>query len=267
MKSYRDPQEHLVFGITLFVIFLLTLFTAGLTLCIVPLLLVMFLFYSYSASQSHQAALRRQSRPVEQFPQVAELVEWTRRSIRAPQVQTMIVNSKELNAYTFGMTSPNVVVLYSRLFDVMDADEIKFVVGHEMGHVALGHTWLNTLLGGMAGVPSTFGGMVIFTLAFRWWNRACEHSCDRAGLLACGSLNKAITALVKLGSGGAQTPTELQQAYEMLDKQDDSISNQLTETLMSHPLIINRIEYLQAFTKTAEYRRLAQEVQNNTMMA
>ncbi len=267
MKNYRDPQEHLIFGITLVVIFLLALFTAGLTLCIIPLLLVMFLFYSYSATKSHQAALHRQSRPVEQFPRVAELVEWTRRSICAPQVQTMIVNSKELNAYTFGMTTPNVVVLYSRLFDVMDADEMKFVVGHEMGHVALGHTWLNTLLGGMAGVPTSFGGMIIFTLAFRWWNRACEHSCDRAGLLACGSLDKAITALIKLGSGGAQTAAELSHAYEMLDKQDDSLSNQLTETLMSHPLIINRIEYLQAFTKTGEYRRLAQEVQHNIMSA
>ena len=267
MKNYRDPQENLVFGITLVVILVVTLFTAGLTLCIFPILLVMFLFYSYSASQSHHAALQRQARPIEDFPRAAQLAEIARRSIRAPQVQTMLLRSGELNAYTFGMTSPNVVVLYSKLFEIMDSDELKFVIGHEMGHVALGHTWLNTLLGGMAGVPTSFGGMVIFTLAFRWWNRACEHSCDRAGLLACGSLDKAITALIKLGSGGAQTAAELSQAYEMLDKQDDSLSNQLTETLMSHPLIINRIEYLQAFTKTGEYRRLAQEVQQNMMAA
>jgi len=32
-------------------------------------------------------------------------------------------------AYTFGLSTPKVVVLYSALFDVMDADELKFIVG------------------------------------------------------------------------------------------------------------------------------------------
>jgi hypothetical protein len=38
-------------------------------------------------------------------------------------------------------------------------------------------------------------------MAFLWWNRACEYSADRAGLLACGRLHKAISALVKLAEG------------------------------------------------------------------
>ena len=37
------------------------------------------------------------------------------------------------------------IVLYSSLFKIMDQDEIQFILGHEMGHVKLGHTWLRIL--------------------------------------------------------------------------------------------------------------------------
>jgi len=36
----------------------------------------------------------------------------------------------------------------------------------------------------MAGVPVGMGAAVLLSFAFRWWNRACEYSSDRAGLLA-----------------------------------------------------------------------------------
>ena len=83
----------------------------------------------------------------------------------------------------------------------MDADELRFIIGHEMGHVALGHTWLNSLVGGMAGIPSSSTSSAILTLAFLSWNRTCELSADRAGLLACGSLDKAVSSLIKLVAG------------------------------------------------------------------
>ena len=67
-----------------------------------------------------------------------------------------------------------------------------------LGHVALGHTWLNTLVGGIAGIPGSFLGGSDLDMAFLGWNRTCEYSADRAGLLACGSLEKAISALIKL---------------------------------------------------------------------
>ena len=45
---------------------------------------------------------------------------------------------------------------------------------------------LNWLVGGMAGIPSPFMASALLAMAFLWWNRACEFSADRAGLLACG---------------------------------------------------------------------------------
>jgi Zn-dependent protease with chaperone function len=125
-----------------------------------------------------------------------------------------------------------------------------------MGHVALGHTWLNTLLGGMAGVPVTVGAAVIVTLAFRWWNRACEYSADRAGLLACGKPQKAISALIKLVAGSVQSQAELQRALQVIEQEDDSLLNQLGETLSTHPMIARRIEQIRKYAATPQYAQL-----------
>jgi Zn-dependent protease with chaperone function len=139
----------------------------------------------------------------------------------------------------------------------MDEQELGFILGHEMGHVALGHTWLNTILGGMAGIPSPFGAAVILAFAFRWWNRACEFSADRAGLLACGSLQKGISALVKLTMGGQPLSTQaFTAAMARIDAEDDTLAGQLQELMASHPMLIRRINALQAYAATPEYARL-----------
>jgi len=148
-----------------------------------------------------------------------------------------------------------VVVLYSPLLKTMDETELRFIVGHEVGHIVFDHTWLNTLLGGMAGIPLSMELALVFIFAFRWWNRACEYSCDRAGLLACGSLEKATSALVKLVVRGADSQTEIDQALQVLDAQDDSVWNVLGETLSTHPLVMRRIERLRKFAASPEYRR------------
>jgi Zn-dependent protease with chaperone function len=137
----------------------------------------------------------------------------------------------------------------------MDADEMRFIIGHELGHVTLGHTWLNTLVGGMAGLPTSFGGAVLLTLALRSWNRSCEFSADRAGLLACGSLGKATSALIKLVSAGS-TPQELERALRAVEAEDDSPLNVLAQTLSTHPMIVRRIEQLRQFAASPEYQKM-----------
>ena len=165
--------------------------------------------------------------------------------------------NKTLNAYTFGMDSPKAIVLHSALFQLMDHDELQFILGHELGHVDLGHTWLNTLIGGMAGIPSSFGAAAILELAFRCWNRACEYSADRAGVLACNNPNKAITALVKLEAGSdARTQAGILRAIQRIESQDDDLVNNLSELLATHPMIIKRIEQIREFAASDNYRRL-----------
>ena len=63
------------------------------------------------------------------------------------------------------------------------------MIGRELGHIASGHTRLTSLL-------SVNGNEnVIVSLVFGAWLRKLELTCDRVGLLCCGSLDSAMRAV------------------------------------------------------------------------
>ncbi|MEA4908616.1 MAG: M48 family metallopeptidase [Anaerolineaceae bacterium] len=262
MKDYRYPTETLTLVLTIGLLLVAAALVAGPTLCLAPLLVVGLVVLAYQMNQGHHRALMQQAVAVTRHgtPQAAALAQQCVNRLRPGPVQFFIVRQPVMNAYTFGLSRPYVVVLYEPLFHYMDEDELRFVIGHELGHVALQHAWLNTLLGGMGGVPVSFGGAIIFTLAFRWWNRACEFSCDRAGLLACGRPDKAVSALVKLVAADADTPEELRRALAAIEAEDDSPLNVLAESLSTHPMLVRRIQQIRQYAANPAYQRLQASV-------
>ena len=262
MTSYRYPSEQTILFLTVTALLLAGVISAGISVCLLPLLVGGFILLSYWMNQSqHRALVQRASQVTpEGAPRLYAAIQQCQRRLRVGAVSVFVAPQNVLNAYTFGFDSPKVMVLYNGLFQVMDEDELRFIIGHELGHVALGHAWLNTLLGGMAGVPVGFSGAVIMILAFRWWNRACEYSADRAGLLACGSPQKAVSALVKLVAGGVQTPAEFQRALAAIEQEDDSVFNVLAESLSTHPMIVRRIAEIRRYAASDAYRRLQARV-------
>ncbi|MCS6909535.1 MAG: M48 family metallopeptidase [Anaerolineales bacterium] len=264
MTDYRYPNERLILVVTVLLVLGVIAFTSVATLCGSLLFVAAMLLLALFLNWLHHSALIRQATPVtpQTMPQLDALVRETAAWLSVGNTVTYVAPAPVLNAYTFGLGGPKAIVLYAGLFSIMDRDELQFILGHEMGHVQLGHTWLNSLLGGMAGIPSPFGAAVILYFAFRWWNRACEFSADRAGLLACGNVNKAVSALVKLATGGAARSAVSQQyALAQLEKQDGD--NQLGELLSTHPLIATRIQHLCRYAASDEYRRLQARVNQN----
>ncbi len=267
-RPSRHPSEIPILLITLLVISAMALITiaaiTGLTagtafcvsLCAVPLLGLLMLGASTMTNVQHHQALIRQAYRVpvdrrtgenEALDEIGEMVRECRQALGCEPVEVFIVPGRQVNAYTFGLNSPKVIVLYEPILKIMNRDELKFVIGHEMGHIVYGHTLLNTLLGGMAGMPSSLGAAIIFAFTFRWWSRACEYSCDRAGLAACGNLTRGIAALAQLAVGDIDTAAELQQALAVIDRQDDSVSENFGELLSDHPMIAKRIKALQEY--------------------
>jgi Zn-dependent protease with chaperone function len=257
--AYRYPNEQLVLSLTLLAVLLVIALTASATLCASLLFIIAFIAISYFLGRAQHQELVRSAQPV--TPQsLPELDTLARRGITVLQpgpVQVFVAPGRVLNAYTFGLSSPKAVVLYSALFKVMDEDELLFILGHELGHVALGHTWLNSLVGGMAGIPAPWSAAALLALVFLWWNRMCEYSADRAGLLACGKPDKAVSALVKLGAGPqARSRLDLERAYRQIDAEDDTLAGNLSEVLATHPMLIRRIANLRRYARSEGYRRL-----------
>jgi Zn-dependent protease with chaperone function len=257
--AYRYPYEHLILTLTLLLVMVVIALTVTATVCASGIFVILFVALSYNFSLSHHHALLREARPVtpQNMPDLAQVLQRGKARLQPGAVEAYVVSSEELNAYTFGLSAPKTVVLYSALFQVMDEDEILFILGHELGHVALGHTWLNSLVGGMAGIPAPFSAAIILNVAFLWWNRTCEYSADRAGLLACGKPEKAISALLKLGAGRlGRGRYNLEEVYRRLDAEDDQLAGDLNEILATHPLLIHRIQELRKYIASEGYRRL-----------
>lgn len=262
LNYLRDPSEQPILLVTLLLIAAVFLLAAAPTLCLLPLGAVVIVVIAFQMNQMHHREIVQNALRVtaHSAPDLAQLAAECGQTLQSGPFELYVLRARQMNAYTFGFSDPRVVVIYSPLLRVMDASELRFIIGHELGHVVLNHTWLTTLLGGMAGVPPSMVGAIIFTFAFRWWSRACEYSSDRAGLVACGSLEKATSALVKLAAGDLESPAEIERVLRMLDAENDSATGRLTETLATHPLIINRIEKLRKFAESAEYRQLMGKV-------
>jgi Zn-dependent protease with chaperone function len=116
----------------------------------------------------------------------------------------------------------------------------------------------------MAGIPSSVGAAAIMELAFRWWNRACEYSADRAGVLACGKPAKAISALVKLEAGPvALTQSGMQAAMKHIETDDEDIMRNLEELLGTHPMVAKRVEQIKRFSGSQQYLTLQARMNAN----
>jgi Zn-dependent protease with chaperone function len=264
--AYRYPNELPVLGWTLALVLAVIVLTAAVTLCGSLVFVLLMVALSFAMTRSHHQALVQAARRVtgRSAPGLNRLVEDCQARLQPGPIEVFAAPNQALNAYTFGLTSPKVVVVFSGLLQVMDEDELRFIIGHELGHVRLGHTWLNSLIGGMAGIPSPFMLAALLALAFRGWNRACEFSADRAGLLACGRPEKAVSALVKLVAPRAGlSPQHMQLALRYLDAEDDDPANLVGELVMTHPLMIRRIQQLRSYARSEEYRRLQSLVDRN----
>ena len=264
MSSYRYPHERLILALTLVLVLAVIAISAVATFCGSLLFVLVMLVISFLLNCSHHKELIQEARPVtdQVAPELAALVKSCAARLQPGSFSTFIAPGNILNAYTFGLGEAPVLVVYSGVLRIMDEDELRFIIGHELGHVSLGHAWLNSLVGGMAGIPSPYFAAVLLYFSFRWWNRACEYSADRAGLLACGKAEKAASALVKLTGGTAalRSLEGWQQALQRIEAEDDHLEGNLKELISSHPLIIRRLQALNQYAASAEYQHLQAQV-------
>ena len=260
-NAYRLPHEQGILAITVLLVVVVIAVTATATLCGSALFVVVMVIMAYFSTRQHHQALIARAQPVNQAsaPGLYALTQGMSQRLGPGPVEIFVVPSRQLNAYTFGLSLPKVVVVHSGLVQALDADELRFVIGHELGHVALGHTWLNSLVGGLAGIPSPGASLAVLHLAFLWWNRACETSADRAGLLACRRPDKAMSALIKVGLGlAARSPEELEHIVQQLLRREADPGLMLGEALGTHPNVARRIGELRRYAASREYQRLVQ---------
>ncbi len=179
-----------------------------------------------------------------------------------------VTASPTLNAVTIGMNKP-IIVLNSALVDLLDEDELRFVIGHELGHALSGHAVYQTLLlrllalsGLLGSVPLGGLGFRVIVAALMEWSRKAELSADRAGLLATQDPAVAFRAHMKLASGGhledLDTTSFFAQGTEYDESGDlrESVLRLLLVESQSHPFAVVRARELRRWVDSGAYTAL-----------
>lgn len=167
-------------------------------------------------------------------------------------IDLFVAENSNINAFAvYSMdNTPHIIVLTSRLIERMTDDEIRFVLGHEIGHLFFKHYRMQM-------VPMAFGkdsdgdSKVPSLLSRRLdiWQRLAELSADRAGFVAAGGrLDSVVSSFFKIASGLGPEHL-LFDISAFLEQLDELKQLERRDTLcdFSHPSIPIRVRSLQLY--------------------
>ena len=200
------------------------------------------------------------------FPVLHRLLTEAGSTLDTAELPELYVRADPLfNATTIGMNKP-IILVNSGLVDLLDEEERRFVVGHELGHAMSGHAVYQTLLLRLLALSGVFGSIPIGGLGIRMiiaalfeWSRKSELSADRAGLLATQDPATAFRTHMKLASGGSidnLDPTSFfAQGAEYAGATDirDSVLKLLLIERRSHPFAVSRAAELRTWVDSGAY--------------
>ena len=124
-----------------------------------------------------------------QFPRLWHLHTEVTTTFDWPDVPELYVSQTPFfNAGAYGIDKPFIVV-HSAAIELLDDDELRVLLAHELGHVMSGHALYRTIAAILAlislGALPMLASLAVLPvrLAFLEWSRKSELSADRAGLL------------------------------------------------------------------------------------
>jgi len=143
-----------------------------------------------------------------------------------------------LNAFAARHAGRDFVVVFSDFLEALGADspEMKFILGHELGHIKSRHILKQILL-----APGLF--LPLLGPAYR---RSWESSCDRYGAFGAADVDSAVRAMLTL-SGGRQYGRSLSaEAFASQHQEERGFFVSLHELVSTYPTLSRRVTDLLA---------------------
>jgi len=201
----------------------------------------------------------------QQFPQLYQSMLDGCYILDLPTVPELFISQNPLvNAMTLGADKPFMVIT-SGMVDLMDPEEMRFVIGHELGHVLSGHAVYRTMLFHLLNLVTRLAWLPIvlpakgIIWALEEWYRKSELSCDRAGLLAGQDVEAARRALMKT-AGGSRLGELSHDAFHQQAHEYDAVPD-VREGLLkllqlqgnTHPFAVIRFAELDRWASDGDY--------------
>ena len=169
-----------------------------------------------------------------------------------------------VNAGAFGVERP-FIVINSGTLKLLDDEEMRTLLGHELGHIMSGHALYHTILVIIVFVSANMlpflAGLFLAPIRFALmeWFRKSELSSDRAGLIASQDPNASMRMFLKMAGGGDMKEMDLNtflaqaKEYEESGGAVDRIFKILNTLDQSHPFNTLRAAELQRWIEAGVY--------------
>lgn len=196
----------------------------------------------------------------------------------SPEPNLYVSQNPSANAYSLGSEHPY-IVFNTALLDLLDEEEIRVILAHELGHLKCDHSILIQLSFWVMGAANLLGDITLglgkaittgLVYAFYEWRRKAELSADRAALLVSDDLNVVLRTLMKCAGGSQKYLHECNleefirqgEAYRQLDQDNLNqiykflIYNGGNGSFLTHPFSVERVHYLQEWFNSESYRQI-----------
>lgn len=202
-----------------------------------------------------------------QFTRVHRIYDEVLHTLDAPEAYPLFVSQTPMvNAGAYGMDKP-FVILNSGALSLLDDEELRYVLAHEVGHILSGHVLYRTMMVILLqlaerGFPLVGLAARAVLVALLEWYRKSELSSDRAGLLGVQDPEVVFGAMMKMAGGGRGDDMNLAafleqaEAYRESEDVADSVFKVLNLLGATHPFFVLRVGELRSWIESGEYDRV-----------
>jgi len=186
----------------------------------------------------------------EHFPHIQQAVDDVRGTLGYDKpIEVYVVEATLVNALITALLGTRFLVLFSQLVEGAedDPEQLRALIGHEIGHVVAGHFRFHFLMLLGAWVP----------LLWNAWSRACEYTADRIGYACSGNLEATERLLATLSVGWRLARhVRPQKMIEQANEATGSLAARYLELTSTHPMLVKRIRALRAASTGTEAETL-----------
>ena len=176
-----------------------------------------------------------------------------------------ITNSAELNAFALTRSDDkdtDIININSALISMFNDDELRFVVGHEIGHLITRYARVVRLINFIFPDPEKVP--LILAHRIELWQKVSELTADRFGFIASPNVEKCVSGFFKMASGLSTDRIDFDYKAYLID--NEKILDYFTQNrnMFTHPVNPLRIKAIKLFSESSLYGDFKNDKEFNT---
>jgi Zn-dependent protease with chaperone function len=175
-----------------------------------------------------------------------------------------VTNSSQVNAFSISRLEDeeaHIINFNSALVERLDDDELRFVIGHEIGHLISKNAHIMKLIQFIFPDPQRMP--LILTHKITLWRKLSELTADRYGYIASPSIEKMASGFFKLSSGldAKRINFDFKAYLAENEKILEYFRKESSTNLLSHPINPIRIKAIELFDQSQVLKQVKEKAE------